>query len=131
METEFRKAERARHLEKLVAWTRPLPELADKIEALTSDDEDVEEKDVILTRRTLAAHLEDVMAGKRAEGELDAWSKMVLGCDEVLFEDDSDAIKEILFALAHPVTRETLPAALAMKWVARLHAEEAEAKRES
>lgn len=100
----------------------PLNDLAARLDDLPSD-ESYGETEVMLTRKTLIKHLDDVVHRRRAAGRLQIWARLILSCDEVVYEDNSPKIGEIVFSIAHPGTRETLPNNLISQWIAELEKE--------
>lgn len=110
---------RQQALQDLLLGNHPSRALAARLDALPADSD----APVTLSRATLMARLQEVAEGQRSGAELEVWARMVMAADDMVYEDDSVAVAQTLFSLAHPGRRETLPDDMLARWMIRLAAE--------
>lgn len=105
----------------LLAMRRPLDDVARDLKTFPfeCDPSDVE----TLTRRQAIRLLDAFVDEELPLEELEYWAMIVALRDDISYEGDSEAIKEMVYVLAHPGANRRLDPDRAQIWIDALDAE--------
>jgi hypothetical protein len=116
-----RLSDRRTVVQDLLEMKRPFAEIARDLNRFPYDCED--DEIVTLTRRQAVRLLDAFIEDRLARRDLEQWGSLIIGRNDIAFEDDSEALKEMVFVLANPDLTSPLDKAVAHEWNLALEAE--------
>jgi hypothetical protein len=113
--------ERQRILRDLLEIKRPLREVASELGQVPYDCAPGEE--LTLTRRQAIRLLDAFVEDNLGREDLEYWARLIENRNDIRYEADSEAIKEMVFVLANPEITRPLDVERAQEWNLALEGE--------